>query len=101
MFAVDDPTSLDEAKDIIKELQERNTKKAPILLVANKIDLYECEEQWAAKESRIYALKNELHFAALSATNLPQVITPPYFHIQHHRERSLCSARGCRQKLLF
>ncbi|VDK79603.1 unnamed protein product [Litomosoides sigmodontis] len=73
VFAVDDPTSLDEAKDIIEEVQERNTKKAPILLVANKIDLYECEEQWAAKESRIYALNNQLHFAALSATSLPQV----------------------------
>ncbi|CAG9531521.1 unnamed protein product, partial [Cercopithifilaria johnstoni] len=74
VFAVDDPISLDEAKDIIKEVQTRNTKKAPIILVANKIDLYECEEQWAAKKSRIYAFNNELHFAALSATNLPQVI---------------------------
>ncbi|VDM10144.1 unnamed protein product [Wuchereria bancrofti] len=64
---------MDEAKDIVKEVQVRNNKKAPILLVANKIDLYECEEQWAAKESRIYAVENKLHFAALSAINLFQV----------------------------
>lgn len=77
---MDDPISLDEAKDIIKEVQARNTKNAPILLVANKIDLYKCEKEWAAKESRIYAFDNRLHFAALSATNLPQVTTA-YLHI--------------------
>ncbi|EJD75276.1 hypothetical protein LOAG_17547 [Loa loa] len=80
VFAVDDPISLDEAKDIVKEVQVRNIKKAPILLVANKIDLYECEEQWAAKGSRIYAFENKLHFAALSATNLYQV-TEIFRHI--------------------
>ncbi|KAL3997741.1 Ras family protein [Acanthocheilonema viteae] len=73
VFAVDDPISLDEAKDIVKEVQARNIKKAPIFFVANKIDLYECEEQWIAKESRSYALDNKLHFFALSAINLPQV----------------------------
>lgn len=74
VFAVDDPMSLDEAKDIVREVQARNTKKAPMLLVANKTDLCKCEEQWAAKESRIYALENRLNFYALSATNLSQVI---------------------------
>uniref|UniRef100_A0A0R3RK64 Bestrophin homolog n=1 Tax=Elaeophora elaphi TaxID=1147741 RepID=A0A0R3RK64_9BILA len=73
VFAVDDPISLEEAKEIIKEVKVRNNKKAPILLVANKIDLYEREEQWAAKGSRIYAFKNKLHFTTLSAINLPQV----------------------------
>ncbi|KAM3722198.1 Ras-related protein Rap-1b [Dirofilaria immitis] len=73
VFAVDDPASLDEAKDIIKEIRARNIRKAPILLVANKIDLYESEEQWATKDSRIYAIENNLHFATLSALNLFQV----------------------------
>uniref|UniRef100_A0A915Q0L7 Bestrophin homolog n=1 Tax=Setaria digitata TaxID=48799 RepID=A0A915Q0L7_9BILA len=73
VFAVDDPISFDEAKSIVEEIRARNTKKAPILLAANKIDLYESEENWATKESRLYAFENKLHFAALSATNLFQV----------------------------
>lgn len=75
VFAVDDPVSLDEAKGIIEEIRTGNTKRAPILLVANKIDLYGDEEQWACKGSRLYAVSNKLHFAAVSATDAHQVIT--------------------------
>ncbi|VDN03125.1 unnamed protein product [Thelazia callipaeda] len=73
VFAADDPISFDEAKGIVQEIRERNNKRAPIFLVANKIDLYNSEELWASKEFRTYAIKNKLHFAAISAKNTAQV----------------------------
>lgn len=73
VYSVDDSLSFDEAKGIIREIRELNVKNAPILLLANKTDLYEGSFQWICQDGDKYAQKNGLLFAQISAKNSQKV----------------------------
>uniref|UniRef100_A0A7E4V3S8 GTP-binding protein n=1 Tax=Panagrellus redivivus TaxID=6233 RepID=A0A7E4V3S8_PANRE len=68
VFAWDDPLSFDEAKRIIAEIRENNTKNAPIMLIANKSDLTIIDEK-GVKEEDIsdFVMETGLKYVNVSA----------------------------------
>ncbi|KAK6031727.1 Ras family protein [Ostertagia ostertagi] len=73
VFSIDDASSLDEAKKIIEEIEEERKKKVPIVLVANKCDLYEDVMDWNAKGSHQYAYTRAIPIVECSAKNHTEV----------------------------
>uniref|UniRef100_A0A0N5AED7 GTP-binding protein n=1 Tax=Syphacia muris TaxID=451379 RepID=A0A0N5AED7_9BILA len=73
VYAVDDAISLDEAKGIVREIRELNAKRAPILMLANKIDLYDSPSEWVCKDGDYFATKNHIMFSPISAKNSQKV----------------------------
>ncbi|VDM25206.1 unnamed protein product [Toxocara canis] len=57
------------------EIRERNIKKAPILLLGNKSDLYESEADWPCQEIRSFASAYLIPYAPISAKNSHRVRT--------------------------
>ncbi|KAK6045417.1 Ras family protein [Cooperia oncophora] len=73
VFSIDDASSLEEAKKIIEEIEEERKKKVPIVLVANKCDLYEDVMDWKAKGSHQYAYTRAIPIVECSAKNHAEV----------------------------
>uniref|UniRef100_A0A9J2P2S8 GTP-binding protein Rhes n=1 Tax=Ascaris lumbricoides TaxID=6252 RepID=A0A9J2P2S8_ASCLU len=73
VFAADDPESFEEAKRIVEEIRERNIKKAPILLLGNKSDLYESEADWPCEDINSFASTHLIPYAPVSAKNAQRV----------------------------
>ncbi|VDK47724.1 unnamed protein product [Anisakis simplex] len=69
VFAANDPDSFEEAKRIVEEIRERNMKRAPILLLGNKSDLYESEGDWPCENVRKFASAQLIPFVPVSAKN--------------------------------
>ncbi|XGW20134.1 hypothetical protein V3C99_003733, partial [Haemonchus contortus] len=73
VFSIDDASSLEEAKKIIEEIEEERKKKVPIVLVANKCDLYEDVMDWKAKGSHQYAYTRAIPIVECTAKNHAEV----------------------------
>jgi GTPase SAR1 family protein len=75
VFAVDDSESFEEAKRIVEEIRERNEKKSPILLLANKTDTFETDNEWALldKMARRFALEHRILYFSITAKDSDKV----------------------------
>ncbi|KAK0424082.1 hypothetical protein QR680_008491 [Steinernema hermaphroditum] len=75
VFSVDSQASFKEAKAIVSDIRKRNCKDAPILLIANKMDLLDTHKKndWANLEVEDYIHAEHLLFANLSARDTSAV----------------------------
>ncbi|KIH67118.1 Miro-like protein [Ancylostoma duodenale] len=73
VFSIDDASSFEEAKKIIEEIEQERNKKVPIVLVANKCDLYEDVMDWKARGSHQYAYTRSIPIVECSAKRQPEV----------------------------
>ncbi|VDO91695.1 unnamed protein product [Heligmosomoides polygyrus] len=73
VFSIDDASSLDEAKRIIEEIEQERQKKVPVVLVANKCDLYDDVMDWKAKGSHQYAYTKAIPIVECSAKHHEEV----------------------------
>ncbi|VDM56533.1 unnamed protein product [Angiostrongylus costaricensis] len=67
VFSIDDAASLEEAKRIIEEIEEERDKTVPVILVANKCDLYDDVMKWEAKRSHQYAYNRSIPIVECTA----------------------------------
>ncbi|KAE9420563.1 hypothetical protein Angca_003912 [Angiostrongylus cantonensis] len=67
VFSIDDVASLEEAKRIIEEIEEERHKTVPVILVANKCDLYDDVMKWEAKGSHQYAYNRNIPIVECTA----------------------------------
>ncbi|KAK6729582.1 hypothetical protein RB195_006555 [Necator americanus] len=74
VFSIDDAASFEEARRIIEEIEQERKKKVPIVLVANKCDLYEDVMDWKAKGSHQYAYTRAIPIVECSAKKQPEVV---------------------------
>ncbi|RCN34202.1 Ras family protein [Ancylostoma caninum] len=73
VFSIDDASSFEEAKKIIEEIEQERNKKVPIVLVANKCDLYEDVMDWKARGSHQYAYTRSIPIVECSAKRQAEV----------------------------
>ncbi|CAI4225869.1 unnamed protein product [Auanema sp. JU1783] len=74
VFSVDDPDSFEEAKKIVDEILEIRQRKAPIILVANKRDLYENIENWKVHDSYNFAYSRMIPLFEVTAKERNEVL---------------------------
>lgn len=75
VFSVDDVGSFEEARQILDEIKRTNIKGAPVLLLANKTDLYASDCHWPVAEAEIGRCVSDSRcsYTALTATNSEMV----------------------------
>uniref|UniRef100_A0A1I8AE82 GTP-binding protein n=1 Tax=Steinernema glaseri TaxID=37863 RepID=A0A1I8AE82_9BILA len=94
VFSVDSQSSFKEAKAIISDIRARNGKDAPILLIANKMDLLESDKksEWSNLDVDDYIHAEHLLFSSLSARDTSAVETTFGRLLERLRNRR-CSGR--------
>lgn len=99
VISVEDPASFEEAKVIRQEIAERNTKRAPVICVLNKIDSEQgLNSKVKPEQVRDYALSNHCLFVEVTATEHDSVaeifrrllqqnsIVPSAAHLKYRRK---------------
>ncbi|GMT28389.1 hypothetical protein PFISCL1PPCAC_19686, partial [Pristionchus fissidentatus] len=72
VFSVDNEVSAEEAKKIIDEIREIRSD-VPIILIANKIDLYGDEGEWRVKGMASFARSMSIPLVKMSASDAQDV----------------------------
>ncbi|PAV67538.1 hypothetical protein WR25_06697 [Diploscapter pachys] len=73
VFSVDDPLSFEEAKSIIQDIKSQRRSKTPIILLANKKDLFGERSDWRVKGIERYAINEGIRLMECTAKRREEV----------------------------